>query len=179
MLLGTESDFLQSAALKFTDHDVVICGTFAGDDVRAIKQVRPNAHVVVVDSFLGLAKPSFEDTSQETVQAGECNIGGVEKYKSYFKNKSELPDEIYQMWITPENLMIVKSRPISILFLDLDHYQPTKVCLDYFKFMLVNKSVIIVHDYGFHRCPGVKIACEQFGGTWTGVPGCTFGVQIK
>jgi hypothetical protein len=181
-----EYAYLQEIAKKCADKgDFVVCGTYDGTDVRAIKTAAPASNIVVVDSFEGLAAPIDIDKCQNTCSAGHCNIGGLQAYLKTFNNTGiEPPKEIYKLWITPESLKIITKRPVSFLFMDLDHYQPTKACLDYFKPMLfehVNSEFasIITHDYEFDRCPGIKRACDEFGGVWEKVPNTLFAIWRK
>jgi hypothetical protein len=62
-------------------------------------------------------------------------------------------------------------RPLCIMFLDLDHYIPTKACLDVFSKCVIDGGIIVVHDYDFVRCPGIKKCCDEFGGRWVKIEG--------
>lgn len=171
-----EYEYLEQLSKAFPNGDVIIAGTMNGDDVRAIKRATPNRNVVVIDSFEGLMDPKEEDQCESTMVAGECNVGGLDTYlKTFEETGIEAPKEIYKMWISEELLSIIPKRDVAILFLDLDHYQPTKDCLKVFASWVIEGGVILVHDYDFIRCPGIKKCCDEFGGTWDKVEGTGYG----
>lgn len=171
-----EYEYLKSIAKNFPTGDVIIAGTMHGEDVRSILSITPKRNIVVIDSFEGLAPPVEQDICDTTMVAGECNIGGVEEYKKTFEGTGySPPKEIYKMWISKDELANIPKREISILFLDLDHYQPTKDCLEVFFSWVMPGGVILVHDYDFVRCPGIKKCCDEFGGIWDKVPETGFG----
>lgn len=52
---------------------------------------------------------------------------------------------------------------IGLLHLDCDVYPPTKFCLETFgRYRFVRGSVIVVDDYGFTTCKGVKKAVDEY-----------------
>ena len=157
--------------------DIVIGGTWDGSDVRAIWDGDPSRNIIVVDSFEGLAEPTENDLdTDDFMKEKECNIdGGKETYINTFTNLGLLPPkEIYEMWISKEKLSKIKKRPIALLFLDLDHYQPTKDCLEYFSSWIIPGGMILVHDYDFERCPGIKKCCDEFSTRWKKIPNTGF-----
>lgn len=48
------------------------------------------------------------------------------------------------------------------IHLDVDIYQPTRYALDLYSERLVPGGVIVVDDYGFRSCPGIKQAVAEF-----------------
>lgn len=164
-----EYKYIAKVAKNFPKGDILVAGTERGDDVRCLMKVNNSRNIIVIDSFAGLAKPTKEDTAEgvDYMKEGECNIKGLERYLDTFKRKGTAPPkEIYQMWITRENLSVIPKRPIGMMFLDLDHYAPTKACLEYFKDWMLRPAMIVVHDYGFVRCPGIKKCCDEFATGW-------------
>jgi hypothetical protein len=171
-----EYQYLEFISKSFPSGDVIIAGTMHGEDVRAIKRATPSRNVVVIDSFEGLANPTEQDYCDNTMVAGECNIEGLEAYLSTFNGTDiEPPQEIYKMWISKEALSIIPKREIVILFLDLDHYQPTKDCLEAFSDWVIDGGIILVHDYDFFRCPGIRKCCHEFTKEWTVISETGFG----
>jgi len=155
-------DFMLNEVRQAPEGIVMIAGTCHGGDVMAIRKSSPDKHIVVIDSFEGLADPTETDGA-EAPPKGTHGPGGLDQYKDNFKIMgSRLPDNIYKMWITEENLKEVTEANIGILILDLDHYAPTLVCLNYFYSRMLPNGRIIVHDYGFFKTKGVKKACEEF-----------------
>lgn len=159
--------------------NILVAGTWDGNDVRAILEADPTRNVIVIDSFMGLDIPAEQDFAEDMAQTGECNIGGLEAYLNTFKDTGiKPPTEIYDMWITKKSLQQIKKRPLALIFLDLDHYQPTKDCLERFSKWLIPNGIILVHDYDFVRCPGIKKCCDEFGGKWEKIPETGFAKYI-
>jgi hypothetical protein len=159
---------------------IVIAGTCHGGDVMAIRDKFPGKYIVVIDSFKGLDIPHPEHDPHDTDMVGAHNNNGVDQYKANFEELGvDLPDEIFEMWISPENLKEIGERDISLLFMDLDHYLPVKACLEYFYPMVSRGGIIISHDFAWYRTTGVVKACEEFSQVkeWTREKG--FGFYIK
>lgn len=167
----TEYDFLAQLTKELPNGDIIVAGTENGTDVRTILSADKARNIVVIDSFNGLAEPAEEDICDLVMEAGECDIGGLENYiDTFYATGIEPPKEIYQMWISDKKLKKIKKRKIALLFLDLDHYEPTKSCLKRFKDWIVSEGWILVHDYDFVRCPGIKKCCDEISDKWEKVP---------
>lgn len=152
--------------------DILVAGTMDGEDVRTFQRAAPHKNILVIDSFEGLAPAEPEDINSDHMVAGECNIGGLEAYLELFRKANMTPPkEIYKMWIADRTLEEIPLRPLCIMFLDLDHYAPTKACLERFARHVIDGGVILVHDYDFIRCPGIKKCCDEFGGRWVKIEG--------
>jgi hypothetical protein len=143
------------------DKTLVIAGTYKGGDAMAARLLIPNANIVVIDSFQGLAQPAPED-QPEHGRTGRFACP-VDEYLAGFKAMNIIsPDKIYQQFITNESIKEVKVHDLGLLWMDLDHYLPTKVVLSYFWPQITKETIVITHDYGFWHTPGVKIACDEF-----------------
>ena len=145
---------------------IVIAGTYLGGDVMSTILTSPEREYHVIDSFEGLTDPEPEDMCSNPCLAGEFNAGGLEKWKSNFiKEGFELP-HTYQMFIDEQSIQSVNIDNIAVLWLDLDHYIPTKSCLDRFYNNVVEGGKILTHDYDFFKCPGVRKACDPYSKNW-------------
>lgn len=149
--------------------DVVICGTMSGGDAIFMSEGN-NRHIVVIDSFEGLSLSVEQDSgtlsqnsfasASDTMDILKRNIGGRL--------------ELYKMWITPQNLLQrVHHRPTAVLWMDLDLYEPTQACLDYFVPDLVPGGVALCHDYTNPHTPGVIKALKSTHLKWEGL---SFGI---
>jgi O-methyltransferase len=143
--------------------DVIVAGTYRGGDVMFIQDRDPSRNIVVIDSFQGVHDPTELDGDNGHLR-GEFACGGLEEYKANFAAAGrEPPEEIYEMFITFYHLYRIQHRPIALMWLDLDHFQPTLDCLAYFENDMVPGGVILSHDYGNPKCPGIQMALEAFG----------------
>lgn len=127
----------------------------------AARLLMPHAHIVVVDSFQGLAKPEKEDHLEHGKEGRfMCPL---DEYLAGFKTMDIVPpDKIYQQFITSDSIKEVKIDNLGLLWMDLDHYLPTKTVLSHFRQQITKETIVITHDYGFWHTPGVKKACDEF-----------------
>lgn len=162
--------------------DIVIAGTYKGGDAMAMTLANPNRKVIVIDSFEGLADPEPQDivdqnTDATTMVANEFSAGGILKYLDGFFHLNITQPQCFRMFITEDNIKRVDIDNISMMWLDLDHYLPTKVCLEYFHDKLNKDAIIGCHDYNFVRCPGVKRACDSYSNQWVHGAGGIFTMK--
>lgn len=106
---------------------------------------------------------------------GHCNIDlkGLDRdHKQGDFNKTAFTEVVDYLSIY-ENLIIAEGRfqeraniiyneKFGFVHLDVDIYEPTKYALEFFKSRLIPGGVIIIDDYGFISCPGVKFAVDDF-----------------
>lgn len=142
--------------------DIVVCGTRDGGDALFMAEGNDRG-IVIIDSFEGLPAPTEKDRGTMLSQ-GEC----VSKPGTFEMLNRELGQrvEIYPMFITPETLRSVTHRSVAVLWMDLDFYEPTKACLDYFMLDLVDGGFILCHDWWNAGTPGINKALEESGLTW-------------
>lgn len=181
-LTEKEINWLVETSLVAPSENIVIAGTYHGGDAMAIKLANPMKNIYVIDSFDGLTAPVEEDIVKEgaemgTMVSGEFSIGGIKRYKQNFKELGLMLPKCYEMFITEESIQQVKIKNIGMLWLDLDHYAPTKVCLDYFNDKLATGAILGCHDYGFVRCPGIKKACDGYSKGWEHATGGIYKLQ--
>lgn len=111
------------------------------------------------DTFEGM--PETVDKSKD----GNCYLGqhddvsleAVKEYLSPFKNIA-----IHVGKFEDTSAELSPSTIFSLVHLDVDIYASTVNCLEYFWPRLAGYGTIVLDDYGFTTCPGVKLAVEQF-----------------
>lgn len=181
-LTEKEINWLIETSKNAPSGNIVIAGTYKGGDAMAIRLANPNKRIIVIDSFEGLADPEPEDIVEEkvnatTMVAKEFSADGLENYLSNFNKLKISQPHCFKMFITEETIRQIKIDNISMMWLDLDHYLPTKVCLEYFHDKLNKDAIIGCHDYGFVRCPGVKRACDSYSNQWVHGAGGIFTMK--
>jgi len=154
------------------DGDILICGTARGGDVMALRvfMAKPR-HITVIDSFAGLG-PSYPQDKGSILKEGDFSYS-VQEYLGFFdKVNLQSPDEIHELFMTPENITKIPQRKVACLFIDVDQYAPAKTCYESFIPWVMPGGVILTHDYGFEGTPGVKIAAEEYApGRWEQIYG--------
>lgn len=122
--------------------------TFSGHDIEDIPNVREGSHVVSM----------FSDTSRQHVQ----------KLLSESDNANVMACRIQHAEIDYTTL--------GFVHLDTDLYGPTKWVLQKLGSMALLPYIVIVDDYGFDTCPGVKNAVDEF---MSERPEKTFGFPLS
>ena len=67
----------------------------------------------------------------------------------------------YKGWI-PERFNEVKDNKFIFVHVDVDLYEPTKNCIDFFFPRLINGGIMVFDDYGYIlQFPGAKLAIDE------------------
>lgn len=135
---GGGSYFLAAAARQFSKGSVeqYAVDTFEGHSIRDLPKGKDGVHEA---SY-------FDDTSYEEVS----------KYLSNFDFVRTIQGRIQE--VAAE----VGSQPFNLIHLDVDIYEPTLFVLNTYGKYMPRFSVIVVDDYGFKTCPGVRKAVDEF-----------------
>ncbi|MBE0669799.1 MAG: class I SAM-dependent methyltransferase [Anaerolineales bacterium] len=134
---GGTSYFIASCAKYFNVQVTHHCfDTFEGHDARDINSSVDTSHLPAM----------FNDTQYESVR----------DYLSVFKNILVFKGRFQ------ETCQELENKKIHFVHLDVDIYDPTMFGLKFFHERLALGGVIIVDDYGFTTCPGVKKAVDEF-----------------
>ncbi len=96
------------------------------------------------------------DTTHEAKMFGDTSFESVRDYLGRFNNV-----KLYQGRFQ-ETCDQVALRKFHFVHLDVDIYEPMSFALNFFDSRLVVGGSIVVDDYGFLTCPGVKRAVEEF-----------------
>lgn len=141
--------------------DIVIAGTWKGGDAAMFCHYTKNK-ITVIDSFSGISLPCVEDG--EEICEGICAASMEEFLDTQAKLGTDMNRmSVYPMFIDEQNIKDVAVKDVSLLWLDLDLYHPTKICLKYFMPKLLPDGICLVHDYNFYQTPGIKRACDELG----------------
>ena len=122
-----------------------------------IASTDPSRMLYACDSFEGLPgnnkdidlhqKGDFADTSFEAVRK-HLDLPNVEVIKGFFLDP-----------IIHKHMYDLK---YSFVHIDVDLYQPTLDCLEFFYKRMVPVGVLVLDDYKHYSCPGVERAVVEF-----------------
>ncbi len=152
------------------------CGVFSGASAllmcRVAATVRANydgAGLHLIDSFAGISAPKEEDLIPV-----RSNDGGVVMIPGFGEGSLASPLEIVKQtlqdfpavamhagWI-PDVFAELPDAKWAFVHVDVDLYEPTLACLDYFYPRLAEGGVIICDDYGAPLFPGAHRAWNEF-----------------
>lgn len=147
------------------------CGVFRGASARLLCEAArtrdaryAGAGLHLVDSFEGLAEPTDEDRfGVSGVAAKGLDRGDFAASEDIVRSTlAAFPDITYHRGWIPSALHELSETQWSFVHLDVDHFQPTYGCLEYFYPRLMKQGVIICDDYGSALFPGARRAWDGF-----------------
>jgi len=116
----------------------------------------------IFDSFEGLSEPTNIDLEtrhgSKKWKKGDlaASIEETQKNLNIFQNIF-----YYKGWI-PDRFSEVANLQFALVHIDVDLYQPTYDCLEFFYERMVPGGIILCDDYGSSKCPGAKKAFDKF-----------------
>jgi len=134
--------------------DIVEVGVYRGGSAKIICETTKKA-VHLFDTFDGLPNLCEKDSPQQfSAQFYTAFYADVIDYLKEYSHAS-----LYKGFF-PETAEVVKDKKFSFVHLDVDIYQSTLDCLDFFYSRMSKGGMIISHDYP--KALGVKRAIDEF-----------------
>jgi len=127
-------------------------GVFKGATAKAICESKKKKHLHLFDTFEGLPDTSIFDRRYKS-KMFRSNFEMVEKKLSKYKGV-----KMYK-GLFPDTAGPVEDKKFSFVHLDVDIYQSTKDCLEFFYERMSKGGIILSHDY---HADGVKKAFNEF-----------------
>jgi O-methyltransferase len=165
LLTHVEAEQLVNA-LRATENiagEMAEVGTYRGASARLLRHYgAPGKTLHVFDTFAGLPTPGEHDAE---FQAGQfaSDLAGVRAYLGDTGVE-------YHVGIFPESVDDqVRAMRFSFVHLDVDLYEGTLSCLDFFYPRMTAGAILVSHDFGADRAPGVVKAFSEYFGR-IGVP---------
>ncbi|MCE9638985.1 MAG: TylF/MycF family methyltransferase [Betaproteobacteria bacterium] len=123
----------------------------------------------LIDSFAGFPKSQSEDffplgLERSTVVKGPAFGEGdgaapLDQVRPRFR---DYPDITFHRGFIPEVFSELPDTQWAFVHVDVDLYDPTLACLEYFYPRLVKGGVIICDDFGYKIFPGARKAWEKY-----------------
>ena len=140
------------------DGDMAEVGVYQGGSAKLIAEVKNEKELYLFDTFEGLPKVSKKDTHFgasycKTGEFSNTSLENVENYLSNYKNIYCYKGKF------PETSEPIKTKKFSFVHLDVDLFQSTIDCLEFFYPRMINGGIILTHDY---HTDGVKQAFNEF-----------------
>jgi len=138
--------------------DMAEVGVYQGGSAKIICEAKDKRTLHLFDTFEGLPQVSekdthfgvkywkdgeFRNTSEDTVR------DYLSKYKNVYLHKGKFPETVEP----------VKNSKFSFVHLDVDLYQSTLDCLEFFYPRLIKGGIILTHDY---HTNGVQSAFKEY-----------------
>lgn len=129
-------------------------GVFRGGSARLICEVKGDKPFLLFDTFEGLPPSSAEDRNVHREHQYSCSLENVQQFLSGYENLHYYPG------IFPTSTTNVPEQQYCFAHFDVDLYEGTKACLEYFYPRMVTGGVMVSHDYGL--LAGVEQAFQEF-----------------
>lgn len=135
--------------------NVAEVGTYKGGSAKLICLAKGNKPLHIFDTFTGLPEVSqIDDTNR--FHGGDYT-GSLELVKSYLEDCNNV---FFYKGYFPETAKPVENKTFSFVHLDVDLYESTKSCIEFFYPRLSKGGIMISHNY--IDAIGVRKAFDEF-----------------
>ena len=129
-------------------------GVFKGASAKLICEVKGEKTLHLFDTFEGLPEASKEDRNIHQKGQYAYGLEDVQQYLSAYDNVQ------YHKGLFPDSTADVPDQQYAFVHFDVDLYEGTLACLEYFYPKMVHGGVMLSHDYGI--LAGVEQAFTEF-----------------
>ena len=163
-LVSPDRCYILISVARYASHlagNFAECGVYRGGTALLLARVlqnMPDKRLYLFDSFQGL--PKVTEGKDQWFHEGQFSGTGVEAVKqllSDFRGTTE----IRCGWI-PQTFAGLEDNRYAFVHVDVDLYQSTLDCCNYFYPRLVSGGVLVFDDYGFAAARGEKDAVDEF-----------------
>ena len=157
MILDDNEAYQISMAVKRTEKvqgDLAEVGVFKGGSAKLIRESDGLRPLHLFDTFEGI--PKVGDIDQPAFYQGQF-AAPVEEVQQYLKGYKNI---FFYKGIFPETATPVESKRFSFVHLDVDTYESTLACLQFFYPRMNRGGILLSHDYINHH--GVTKAFDEF-----------------
>lgn len=132
------------------------CGVYKGGTLRMIAQACPDRPVYGFDTFTGLPQEMWQDGEPHGV--GDFRDTALDEVRAVV---SELANVELVQGVFPASAADLAALRFAFVHLDLDWYRSTRDALEWLLPRMSQGGAIVLDDYGWKHCPGVKQAIEE------------------
>ncbi len=129
-------------------------GVYRGGSAKLISQVKGDKLFLLFDTFEGLPPATEADREVHREHQYSCSLENVQAYLKGFDNLQ------YYKGVFPDSAKDVPEQSYCFAHFDVDLYEGTKACLEYFYPRMVPGGIMVSHDYGL--LAGVEQAFHEF-----------------
>ena len=137
--------------------DIAEVGVYKGGSAKIICSAKGDKALHLFDTFEGL--PKVDDIDMVWPFYEGKFAASYDDVKNYLKHDKNVH---FYKGIFPDTSDPVKDKKFSMVNLDVDCYESTKLCLEFFYSRMNPGGIILSHDY--INAPGVKKAFDDFFG---------------
>lgn len=137
--------------------DIAEIGVYKGGTAKLIALTAEKKKIIhLFDTFLGMPEA---DPKIDLIKKGEFSDTSLLEVKGFFKGCENV--KFYPGLITDTSKQVEKKK-FCLVNIDVDNYIAINDCLHFFYPRMVRGGMILIDDYGWKMCPGVKKAVSEF-----------------
>jgi len=139
------------------DGDVAEVGVYRGGTAKLIAEVFKgrNKTVHLFDTFSGMPTVSNIDLMKDG-DFSKTSLEGVRRFLADCDNVA------FHMGVFPQTAEPLSNLSFCFVHIDVDIYRSVLDCLEFFYPRMTTGGVMLLDDYEWVRCPGVKKAVTEF-----------------
>jgi len=140
----------------FPGSNIAEIGVFKGGSGMVLAEAAPSCHIHLFDTFEGMPETNEKDNycwkGMLKTPNAENTIAMLDEYKNTTIYKGRFP----------ETADSIRDLTFSFVHIDVDIYQSTKDCLEFFYPRLFSNGIVVCDDYFFPKTEGARIAVDEY-----------------
>lgn len=129
-------------------------GVYQGGTAKLMCEAKGDKPLLLFDTFEGLPPDSEHDPGCHKEHEFACSLEDVQAYLAGYEGVT------YHKGVFPDSTAGVPEQRYAFVHFDVDLYEGTRACLEYFYPRMVPGGVLLSHDYGM--LAGVAKAFDDF-----------------
>lgn len=135
--------------------DMAELGVYQGGAGLLMSQLLPEKNIHLFDTFKGLPEHTKDTDVHKTGEFADTSFEAV--FEAYKDRKAS-----FFVGVFPGTTGLVKDCRYCLVHLDADQYQSTLAGLEFFWPRLEPGGALVLDDYDWPKCPGVKRAIDEY-----------------
>ncbi len=136
--------------------DFAEIGVYQGGTAHLVAGACPGKTLHLFDTFGGMP---VSDPSIDHHVAGDFDDTSLESVQAYL---SDCPNVVFHPGLFPETARGLEDLRFAYVYVDVDIYRSVRDCLEFFYPRMVPGGVLVLDDYEWPHCEGVKVALTEF-----------------
>jgi O-methyltransferase len=134
-------------------------GVYRGGNALRMAQIEQTKKFYLFDTFTGIPEKSTDDVHDIGDFSDTC-VGDI--VVGFLDAKIELLRINFRVGIFPYTALGLEHEKFSLVHLDADQYETTLSALDFFYPRLQAGGIIILDDFDWPKCPGIRKAIDDY-----------------
>jgi predicted O-methyltransferase YrrM len=130
-------------------------GVYKGGAAKLIATVVPDKKLYLFDTFEGMPNEQFIDKHK----AGDFDDTSIEEVSHLLQGLTNI---VFRKGYFPDTAKGLEAERFAFVHIDGDLYQSTLDALTFFYPRMTKGGIIVLDDYEWPHCPGVKQAIDEF-----------------